>query len=96
MTPKQLKNKQTIILPDLPIPLGNSAYERKNDKNFVPKKARLVEWNLNKNKKNMPGFSWNDENNKSPITGVNIWLDKQLIGLQFIHTLGETIQHLHS
>jgi hypothetical protein len=36
----------------------------------------------------MPGFSWNDENNKSPITGINLWLDKQLIGLQFIHTLG--------
>lgn len=44
----------------------------------------------------MPGFSWNDENCKSPITGINIWLDKQLIGLQFIHIMGETMQHLHS
>lgn len=52
------------------------------------KKIKLVEWNLNKGKKNNLGFSWNDENSKSPITGVNIWLDKYLIGIQFIHTLG--------
>ena len=55
-----------------------------------------MEWNLNKGKKGLPGFSWNDEGSKSPITGVNLWMDKYLIGIQFIHTLGYTIQHLHS
>jgi hypothetical protein len=47
-------------LPDIPVPLGNSAYERKNDKNFVPKKIKLVEWNSSKGKKGNQGFSWND------------------------------------
>lgn len=31
---------QSVLLPD--IPLGNSAYERKNDKNYVQKQARIV------------------------------------------------------
>lgn len=83
-------------MPDIPVSLGNSAYERKNDKNYVQRKVRLVEWNINKNKKTNLGFSWNDESNKSPITGINLWFDKYLIGLQFIHILSETNQHLHS
>ena len=54
----------------------------------MQKKIKLLEWNLNKGKKGLPGFSWNDEGSKSPITGVNLWMDKYLIGIQFIHTLG--------
>lgn len=41
-TPKKLsvsanktKEQQTIELPQIPAALGKSAYERKNDKNFV-------------------------------------------------------------
>lgn len=41
MTPRE-RAKDTLILPDLPNHLGNSAYERKNDKNYAPKKARIV------------------------------------------------------
>lgn len=72
--------------------LGPSQYERKNDKNYVMKNERIIEWVSPVSKK---GLAWKDDSFKSPITGINLWFDKWLIGIQFIHMVGESVQHLH-
>lgn len=40
------------------------------------------------------GISWNDSDIKSPIIGVNMWMDGYLLGIQFLHSMGESPQHL--
>lgn len=34
------------------------------------------------------GISWYDEDLKSPIIGANMWMDGNLLGIQFLHTMG--------
>lgn len=64
-----------------------------NDKNFSPKKLRKVEWESNQHRTS--GIEWNDAHLRSPITGINFWFDGFLVGIQFLHRLGESSQHLH-
>lgn len=64
-----------------------------NDKNFSPKKLRKVDWESNQHRTS--GIEWNDAHLRSPITGINFWFDGFLVGIQFLHRLGESSQHLH-
>ena len=85
-------SKTPVITNNKSVNLGPSQYERKNDKNFVSKKEKFLEWTSSNSKK---GLKWKDDDCRSPITGINFWFDKHLIGIQFVHTVGESIQHMH-
>ena len=73
--------------------VGPKEFERSNDKNYNPKKLRKLEWESSQHRTS--GVEWNDAHLRSPITGMNFWWDGHLIGLQLLHRMGESSQHLH-
>jgi hypothetical protein len=73
--------------------VGPKEFERNNDKNYSPKKLRKVEWESSVHR--TTGIEWQDAHLRSPITGLNLWFDGFLVGLQVLQRLGESVQHLH-
>ena len=84
------RNERKIISaynPDPPVKNRSFvSYEATNDKNFVPKQPRKIDWTSSG--PSQGGISWNDADKKSPITGMNLWMDGHLLGIQFLHTMG--------
>ena len=52
-----------------------------------------MEWESANHRTN--GIEWNDAHLRSPINGINFWFDNSLVGIQFLHRMGESSQHLH-
>lgn len=52
-----------------------------------------MEWESSQHRTD--GIEWNDAHIRSPITGLNLWFDGHLIGLQVLQRMGESTQHLH-